>query len=122
MPNNSLNRFHIALMEEVLPVGIAIIDRAKQGGLGKLVEELTSSADMIETLRGEGAKSAQDLRDRLDQVRLGLGNPAVEVNVSKNDPDLDNINNDSLTVILQRINEKLFLIQEKLDHHKDVNL
>ena len=124
MADTSFNRLHLAFMEEVLPVGMAIIDRAKEGGASKVIEGFSSSAGNIETLRGEGSVSAQDLRDKLDQIRPGLGNPALDVKVAVNDTasnDLDHIDDVSLTKILKRIDDRLTSIQEQLDNQLDLN-
>ena len=73
--------FRLTLMQDVLPVGLAMADRVRQGGAAKVVESFTTSADPLADLRDEGQASAKVVRERLDQVSPGLGNPVVEVTV-----------------------------------------
>ncbi len=71
----------LTLMQDVLPVGLAMADRVRQGGAAKVVESFTGSADPFADLRDEGQASAKVVRERLDQVSPGLGNPVIEVSI-----------------------------------------
>ncbi|QBE67677.1 hypothetical protein SynWH8101_0062 [Synechococcus sp. WH 8101] len=71
----------LALMQDVLPVGLALLDRARRGGPGRVVESFTTSPEPFSDLRSEGEPAARELRERLDQVSPGLGNPVMEVAV-----------------------------------------
>ena len=73
--------FRLTLMQEVLPVGLAMVERIRQGGPASVVEPFTGSADPLGDLRAEGASSAEAVRERLDQVSPGLGNPVIQVAV-----------------------------------------
>ena len=84
MSDTSLNRLHIAFMEDFLPIGMAIINRAKKRGVGEVFDEITFSSDNLQTLRGEGIESAKSIRDKLDQIRPGFGNPVIEVKAKEN--------------------------------------
>ena len=71
----------LALMQDALPVGLALLDRARRGGPGRVVESFTTSPEPFSDLRSEGEPAARELRERLDQVSPGLGNPVMEVAV-----------------------------------------
>jgi hypothetical protein len=71
----------LALMQDVLPVGLALLDRARRGGPGRVVESFTTSPEPFSDLRSEGEPAAREVRERLDQVSPGLGNPVMEVAV-----------------------------------------
>lgn len=75
----------LALMQDVLPVGLALLDRARRGGPGRVVESFTTSPEPFTDLRSEGEPAARAVRERLDQVSPGLGNPVVEVAVEVED-------------------------------------
>jgi hypothetical protein len=75
----------LALMQDVLPVGLALLDRARRGGPGRVVESFTTSPEPFSDLRSEGEPAARELRERLDQVSPGLGNPVMEVAVEVED-------------------------------------
>jgi len=76
-----LDAVRLSLMQDVLPVGLALVERVRRGGPTRLVETFTGSAEPFQDLRSEGEPAARDLRDRLDQVSPGLGNPVMEVAV-----------------------------------------
>ena len=50
-----------------------------------MVEAFTGSSDPLQQLRVEGEAAARSVRDRLDQVSPGLGNPVMAVNVAVDD-------------------------------------
>ena len=77
----------LSLMQEVLPVGLALVERVRAGGPGKVVESFTSGAsDPLRELRDEGEPAAKDVRERLDQLSPGLGNPVMSVQVAVEEP------------------------------------
>jgi hypothetical protein len=50
--DNPLDQLRLSLMQEVLPVGLAVVERARQGGPSKVVEAFTTgSADPLADLR-----------------------------------------------------------------------
>ncbi len=112
MPDKKLQSLHASVLEDLLPVGMAILERAKDGGPVKVFEGLLSSKNPIDKLRGEGLSSAQLVREKLDNFSPGLGNPAVEVQVNT---DNDQLNDESLKDILRRIDERLSLLESLLD-------
>ena len=87
-PENPLDQLRLSVMQDVLPVGLAVLERARQGGPAKVVEAFTTgSEDPVESLRQEGEPAARSVRDQLDAVSPGLGNPVMPVAVSVEDPD-----------------------------------
>ena len=82
MAQNLFSICHLALMETALPVGIAIVNRAKKGHADKILDGLISVDTSIGILKEEGIEDAQLLRMQLDQIIPGLGNPVIEVEVS----------------------------------------
>ena len=86
--DNPLDQLRLSLMQEVLPVGLAMFERARDGGPARVAEAFTAgSQDPIADLREEGEPAAKNLRDQLDQVSPGLGNPVVPVTVSVEEPE-----------------------------------
>lgn len=81
MASDPLAELRLALMQEVLPVGMAMVERARRGGPAELVSAFTEAADPLAQLRREGDDPARRLRDRLDRLVPGLGNPVVRVQV-----------------------------------------
>ena len=108
---NPLDQLRLSLMQDVLPVGLAVLERARQGGPGKVVEVFTAgSEDPIAELRQEGEPVARDVREQLDAVSPGLGNPVMPVSVSVDEPEPVDARQDDpedLTSTLRRIEERL---------------
>ncbi len=82
MADNPIENLRLSLMQEVLPVGIAMLERARKGGANKVVEVFTSADDPLQILRKEGEPAAQTIRERLDEISPGLGNPVVPVEIA----------------------------------------
>ncbi|MCP9927143.1 hypothetical protein [Cyanobium sp. CH-040] len=82
MAADPLDALRLTLMQDVLPVGLAVVDRARRGGPRQVMAAFDgSSADPLGQLREEGESAASRLRARLDQVSPGLGNPVMKVEV-----------------------------------------
>ena len=122
--NRPFDAFRLSVMQDVLPVGLAMVERVRQGGAAKVVEGLTSSSDPFADLREEGAPAAKAVRERLDQVSPGLGNPVVQVDVEV-EPAPESVSQplseprtvddgDPLPVVLARIESKLDQLQQHL--------
>ena len=115
---NPLDQLRLSLMQDVLPVGLAVLERARQGGPGKVVEVFTAgSEDPIAELRQEGEPVARDVREQLDAVSPGLGNPVMPVSVSVDEPEtVDERQNDpdDLMPTLRRIEERLEELRRRL--------
>ena len=43
--DNPLDQLRLSLMQDVLPVGLAVLERARQGGAGKVVEAFTAGSE-----------------------------------------------------------------------------
>ncbi len=82
MAVDPIENLHLSFLQDVLPVGMAVVERARQGGAGKVVEVFTSTSEPLDALRIEGEPSARLFRDRLDKISPGLGNPVVSVDVA----------------------------------------
>ncbi|MEC9453330.1 MAG: hypothetical protein VYB06_07770 [Cyanobacteriota bacterium] len=121
MADDSFDSLRLSLMQDALPVGLAMVDRVRRGGARKMVEAFTDSSDPLQELRVEGEAAARSVRDRLDQVSPGLGNPVMAVNVAVDDvvvnsPDLQD--QQILLEVLARIEGRLDALQLHLQ--KDV--
>jgi hypothetical protein len=116
--DNPLDQLRLSLMQDVLPVGLAVLERARQGGPGKVVEVFTAgSEDPIAELRQEGEPVARDVREQLDAVSPGLGNPVMPVSVSVDEPELVDERQDDpddLMPTLRRIEQRLEELRRRL--------
>ncbi len=141
MAADPLDALRLTLMQEVLPVGMAVVERARRGGPRQVVEAFTGTVDPLGQLRQEGDAAARAVRDSLDQLQPGLGNPVVKVEVrdvpaseaTSHPPASDpegmaamagvrvNIHGDPLSerqallVALGRISERLTLLERRLE-------
>ena len=115
---NPLDQLRLSLMQDVLPVGLAVLERARQGGPGKVVEVFTAgSEDPIAELRQEGEPVARDVREQLDAVSPGLGNPVMPVSVSVDEPEMVDERQDDpddLMPTLRRIEQRLEELRRRL--------
>ena len=121
MADDSFDSLRLSLMQDALPVGLAMVDRVRRGGARKLVEAFTGSSDPLQELRVEGEAAARSVRDRLDQVSPGLGNPVMAVNVAVDDVVVnspDPQDQQILLEVLARIEGRLDALQLHLQ--KDV--
>ena len=120
--NNPLDQLHLSLMQDVLPVGLAVLERARHGGPSKVVEVFTAgSEDPIADLRQEGEPVARDVREQLDAVSPGLGNPVMPVSVSVDEPatvEQRQDGSDDLLPTLRRIEERLEELRSRLPAHQ----
>ena len=85
MATDPLEALRLALMQDVLPVGMAVVERARRGGPREVVEAFTETSDPLDRLRQEGEPAARELRDNLDRLQPGLGNPVMKVHVREMD-------------------------------------
>ena len=114
--DNPLDQLRLSLMQDVLPVGLAVLERARKGGPGKVVEVFTAgSEDPIADLRQEGEPVARDVREQLDAVSPGLGNPVMPVSASVDEPTpVEQNGPDDLLPTLRRIEERLEELRRRL--------
>ena len=113
--DNPLDQLRLSLMQDVLPVGLAVLERARQGGPTKVAEVFSgASADPIADLREEGEPAARTVREQLDQVSPGLGNPVMPVSVSVEEPVASPDERSELINALQRIEGRLEDLSRRL--------
>ena len=117
MANDHLRDFHLFAMESALPFGMGIMNNAKTGGLKKIINVLKSK-DPFSEFQVDGEPSAKRVRDKIDQLIPGLGNPvlSVDVNVEENYPDYEINDQDSLVSTLNRIDSQLHQLSHYLDN------
>ena len=82
MATDPFDALRLTLMQDVLPVGLAVVERARKGGAQEVMAAFDGrSADPLGTLRQEGEPAASQVRQGLDRVSPGLGNPVMKVDV-----------------------------------------
>lgn len=82
MAADPLDSLRLALMQDVLPVGLAVVERVRKGGPAEVLAAFDgSSADPLAQLRQEGEPAASQVRENLDRLQPGLGNPVMKVEV-----------------------------------------
>lgn len=82
MATDPFDALRLTLMQDVLPVGLAVVDRARKGGAKEVMAAFDgSSADPLGQLRDEGEPAASQVRESLDRLSPGLGNPVMKVEV-----------------------------------------
>lgn len=107
-------------------MGVAVVERARRGGPAEVLAAFDSgSGEAISRLRQEGEPLARQLRDGLDRMQPGLGNPVVRVQVRdvpeaasargpEVSPEADPENAAELQQVLLRIAERLALLESQL--------
>ena len=119
MAADPLDSFRLKLMQELFPVGLAVADRARKGGAKDVMAVFQAGdGDPLEQLRQEGEGAASQVRQRLDRLRPGLGNPVMKVEV-RDVPDqpgepLSKDDSAALQEGLGRIAERLQLLEQRL--------
>ena len=82
MAGEPLESLRLALMQDVLPLGLAVVERARRGGPREVIAAFEGDeSDPLTRLRQEGEPAARQVRDNLDRLQPGLGNPVVKVSV-----------------------------------------
>ena len=114
-----LDSLRLALMQDVLPMGLAFVDRVRTEGPAKAVESVARGDDPLGDLRQQGEAAAREVRERLDQISPGLGNPVMSVQVQVDDPaeSLDRLDVDAAVSAQsdsQQLNEVLSRIDGRL--------
>lgn len=119
MASDRLDALRLKLMQEVLPVGLAVVDRARKGGAKDVIAAFQGEEDPLDQLRQEGEAAASTLRERLDRVSPGLGNPVMKVEVrdvaeAGGAVGVDQADAQELQQGLSRIAERLQLLEQRL--------
>jgi hypothetical protein len=82
MAADPFDALRLTLMQDVLPVGLAVVERARKGGPRQVMAAFDgSSSDPLGRLREEGEPAAGQVRESLDRLQPGLGNPVMKVEV-----------------------------------------
>ncbi|MEN9767679.1 hypothetical protein [Vulcanococcus sp.] len=123
MGADPLDSLRLALMQDVLPVGMAVVERARRGGARDVADVFSQGADPLGQLREEGEDAARQVRERLDRIQPGLGNPVMKVDV-KDVPVSVRLGDDPVATVsadrlelqasLARISERLLLLEQRL--------
>tara|TARA_Y100001968_G_C19249999_1_gene663903 strand:+ start:345 stop:761 length:417 start_codon:yes stop_codon:yes gene_type:complete len=120
MAEEKFDNVRLSLMQDFLPVGVAIFNRARAGGLREVWEALNAYNEPFKELRSEGEPMAKSLRDKLDQISPGLGNPVTSVSITVDEMTNDEMTNDEtkdipdeemLVFLLDRIDKRLDLLR-----------
>lgn len=118
MAADPLDALRLKLMQEVLPVGLAMADRARKGGAKDVVAAFQAAdGNPLEQLRQEGEGAASQVRERLDRLSPGLGNPVMKVTVRDVPQAMaTEVPQDQaeLQQRLQQIGERLELLEQRL--------
>ena len=125
MATDPFEALRLTLMQDVLPVGMAVVERARRGGPREVAEAFTAREDPLGGLREEGDAAARELRDSLDRLQPGLGNPVMRVQVRDiPDPASEGVaaaaepnaedDRQVLQSTLARIAERLALLEQRL--------
>lgn len=128
MAADPFDALRLTLMQDVLPVGVAVAERVRKGGAKEVLAAFDgSNPDPLGRLREEGESGAKTLRDNLDRLQPGLGNPVVKVavrDVPKDGPmapatmSSDGFPQDpplELQEALRRISSRLLLLERHLE-------
>ncbi len=87
MAADPLDSLRLALMQQVLPVGLALAERLRRGGPAEVAAVLDGQQPApLDALRREGEPAASRVREQLDQLSPGLGNPVMPVEVREVEP------------------------------------
>ena len=121
MAADPFDKLRLALMQDVLPVGVAMVERARKGGIKDVVSAFSApetGADPLTQLRSEGEPLASQLRDGLDRLSPGLGNPVMKVDVRVEQPAPEPstpLDQAALVQRLQAIDQRLAQLERLLE-------
>ncbi|MFM1798438.1 MAG: hypothetical protein RLZZ117_716 [Cyanobacteriota bacterium] len=88
MAADPFDALRLTLMQDMLPLGLAVAERVRKGGPKEVLAAFDGrSADPLGSLREEGEPAARTVRDTLDRLQPGLGNPVLKVEVRDVPPD-----------------------------------
>ena len=123
MATDPLDALRLTLMQDVLPVGLAVVDRVRKGGAREVMAAFDgTSPDPLGQLREEGEPTASQVRESLDRLSPGLGNPVMKVSVETvpdapadvASPELGTSDHSELQRTLGRIAERLAVLEQRL--------
>ncbi len=111
MANDPLQSLRLQMLNDVLPVGLGAVARLRSARTKDLLNDLLSGQDGVDNLRQDGEDDARQLRDLLDQLAPGLGNPVVEVDVEVQSQPSDPPGQEE---DIQELQERLVLMAERV--------
>jgi len=116
MATDPLDALRLTLMQDLLPVGMAMVERARKGGPREVLAAFDgNSADPLGQLREEGEPIASQMREGLDRLSPGLGNPVMKVEVRDVAAEPSSpADAQELNEALQRIASRLAELQRQL--------
>ena len=122
MATDPFDALRLTLMQDVLPVGLAVVERARKGGAKEVMAAFDgSAADPLGQLRDEGEPAASQVRENLDRLSPGLGNPVMKVEVRDVPPEPqqeqavpDPSDEQELSEALVRIAQRLEALEQAL--------
>ncbi len=116
MATDPLDALRLTLMQDLLPVGMAMVERARKGGPREVLAAFDgNSADPLGQLREEGEPIASQMREGLDRLSPGLGNPVMKVEVRDVAAEPSSpADAQELSEALQRIASRLGELQRQL--------
>lgn len=126
MAADPFDALRLTLMQDVLPVGLAVAERVRKGGPKEVLAAFDGgSADPLGRLREEGEPAARTVRENLDRLQPGLGNPVLKVEVRDvpAEPSMDSGDGavgpvddpGELRAALSRISERLSQLERQLE-------
>lgn len=127
MAADPFDALRLTLMQDVLPVGLAVAERVRKGGAKEVLAAFDGgNTDPLGRLREEGEPAAKTVRDNLDRLQPGLGNPVLKVEVrdvpteaavTAERPAADGSDEDpqELQAALARIAERLSQLERHLE-------
>ena len=97
MAADPLDTLRLSLMQDVLPVGLAVVERARKGGPREVLAAFGDDpSTSLDRLRQEGEPVASQVRQTLDRFQPGLGNPVVKVEVREGQPPSSAVDREGL--------------------------
>lgn len=111
MANDPLQNLRLQVLNDVLPVGLGAVARLRAARTKDLLNDLLGGQDGVANLRQDGEEDARQLRDLLDQLAPGLGNPVVEVDVEVQSQPSDPSGQEE---DIQELQERLVLMAERV--------
>ena len=111
MVNDPLQNLRLQMLNDVLPVGLGAVARLRSARAKDLLNDLVRGEDGVANLRQDGENDARQLRDLLDQLAPGLGNPVVEVDV---EVESQSSQPSEQQEDIQELQERLILITERV--------
>ena len=92
-------------------LALVAVSRLRSARPGELFNDLLKGQDGVANLRRDGEDDARQLRDFLDQLAPGLGNPVVEVDVQVQSRSADPPHQEE---DIQELQERLALMAERV--------